>query len=250
MRLSQKVAIVTGGASGLGGATAECFAKEGAMVVVADVLEREGQEIRERIVKAGGTAVFVKLDVTDAVNWTNVVDETVATFGKLDILVNSAGVSGGAGEDVLDLSSWDRLMEINARGTFHGHRTAIPVMKAGGGGSIVNISSVAAIIGQDKIHAGYSASKGAVRSLTKSVAVQFGRDNIRVNSVHPGMMPPMRTSVAAANTEFRAKLLPSIPLGRAGVPNEVAYAVLFLASDEASYITGVELYVDGGFLAQ
>jgi NAD(P)-dependent dehydrogenase (short-subunit alcohol dehydrogenase family) len=141
-------------------------------------------------------------------------------------------------------------MAVNATGTFLGMKLAIPIMKKAGGGSIVNISSISGVTGQRGLHVGYNASKGAVRTLTKAAAVQHGRDNIRVNSVHPGLMPPMRTSGRTADPALRAKWIEnSVPMGRAGQVEEVANAVLFLASDEASYITGVELYVDGGFLA-
>jgi NAD(P)-dependent dehydrogenase (short-subunit alcohol dehydrogenase family) len=249
MRLEGKVAIVTGAASGMGAATARRFAREGAKVVVADMLEDEGRAVAQQIVAANGAGVFMKLDVTDEANWKDVVDATVAQFGRLDILVNNAGISGSAVEDTLDTMMWDRLMEVNGRGTFLGVKFAVPAMKASGGGSIVNLSSISGVVGQKRIHVAYNASKGAVRTLTKSAAVQFGEDRIRVNSIHPGVMPPMRTSGATADPAYRAKMLKAVPLGRAGEVDEVANAILFLASDEASYITGAELYVDGGYLA-
>ena len=249
MRLEGKVAIVTGAASGMGAATARRFAREGAKVVIADMLEEDGRAVAQQIVTANGAAEFMKLDVTDEANWKAVVDATVARFGKLDILVNNAGISGSAVEDVLDTMMWDKLMEVNGRGTFLGVKFAVPAMKAAGGGSIVNLSSISGVVGQKRIHVGYNASKGAVRTLTKSAAVQFGGDGIRVNSIHPGLMPPMRTSGATADPAFRAQMLKAVPLGRSGEADEVANAILFLASDEASYITGAELYVDGGYLA-
>ena len=249
MRLDGKVAIVTGAASGMGAATARRFAREGAKVVVADLLEDEGRAVAQQIVTANGAGEFMKLDVASEANWKAVVDATVAKFGRLDILVNNAGISGSAVEDVLDTKMWDRLMEVNGRGTFLGLKFAVPAMKAAGGGSIVNLSSISGVVGQNRIHVGYNASKGAVRTLTKSAAVQFGPDKIRVNSIHPGLMPPMRTSGATADPAFRGQMLKAVPLGRAGEIDEVANAILFLASDEASYITGAELYVDGGYLA-
>jgi NAD(P)-dependent dehydrogenase (short-subunit alcohol dehydrogenase family) len=249
MRLEGKVAIVTGAASGMGAATARRFGREGAKVVIADMLEDEGRAVAQQIVTANGAAEFMRLDVTDEANWKAVVDATVARFGRLDILVNNAGISGSAVTDTLDTMMWDRLMEVNGRGTFLGVKFAVPAMKVAGGGSIVNLSSISGVVGQNRIHVGYNASKGAVRTLTKSAAVQFGGDKIRVNSIHPGLMPPMRTSGATADPEFRAKMLKAVPLGRAGETDEVANAILFLASDEASYITGTELYVDGGYLA-
>ena len=249
MRLEDKVALITGAASGMGAAMARIFAREGAKVVVADVLEEEGRGVVADIIKANGAAVFRRLDVSSEAEWKAAVDATFAEFKRLDILVNDAGLSGSAVEDLFDTAAWDRLMAVNARGVFLGMKFVIPVMKAAGGGSIVNISSISGITGQHGIHVGYNASKGAVRTLTKAAAVQHGRDNIRVNSVHPGLMPPMRSSGRTANPEVRAQMLRQVPLGRAGRVEEVANAVLFLASDEASYITGAELYVDGGFLA-
>ena len=249
MRLEGKVAIITGAASGMGAATARRFGREGAKVVIADMLEDEGRAVAQQIVTANGAAEFLRLDVTDEANWKAVVDATVAKFGRLDILVNNAGISGSAVDDVLDTAMWDRLMQVNGRGTFLGVKFAVPAMREAGGGSIVNLSSISGVVGQNRIHVGYNASKGAVRTLTKSAAVQFGADKIRVNSIHPGLMPPMRTSGATADPTFRAKMLQAVPLGRAGEADEVANAILFLASDEASYITGAELYVDGGYLA-
>jgi len=249
MRLEGKVAIVTGAASGMGAATARRFAREGASVVIADMLEDEGHAVAQQIVTANGVGEFMKLDVANEANWKAVVDATLAKYGKLDILVNNAGISGSAVTDVLDTAMWDKLMEVNGRGTFLGVKFAVPAMKAAGGGSIVNLSSISGVVGQNRIHVGYNASKGAVRTLTKSAAVQFGADKIRVNSIHPGLMPAMRTSGATADPGFRAAMLKSVPLGRSGESDEVANAILFLASDEASYITGAELYVDGGYLA-
>jgi len=250
MRLEDKVALITGAASGMGASMARIFAREGAKVVVADQLDDDGQKIAADIVAANGTAVFRHLDVTDEANWKSVVDATVGEFGRLDILVNNAGISGSAVEDLFDTATWDKIMGVNARGVFFGMKYAIPEMRKAGGGSIVNISSISGVTGQRGIHAAYNASKGAVRTITKVGAVQQGRYNIRVNSIHPGLMPPMRTSGRTADPALRAKWIEEqVPLGRAGRVEEVANAALFLASDEASYITGAELYVDGGYLA-
>jgi NAD(P)-dependent dehydrogenase (short-subunit alcohol dehydrogenase family) len=249
MRLENKVALITGAASGMGASMARIFAREGAKVVVADVLEEEGKAVVAEITKANGAAIFQRLDVTSEAEWKAAVDTTVAEYGKLDILVNDAGLSGSAVEDLFDTAAWDLLMAVNARGVFLGMKFAIPIMKAAGGGSIVNISSISGITGQQQIHVAYNASKGAVRTLTKAAAVQHGADNIRVNSIHPGLMPPMRSSKRTADPEVRARMLRQVPMGRAGRPEEVANAVLFLSSDEASYVTGAELYVDGGYLA-
>lgn len=249
MRLAGKVAIISGAASGMGAATARRFAREGAAVVVADMLEDDGRAIADGITAAGGKALFMALNVTDEAGWKKVVEETVKAFGKLDILVNNAGISGSATNDMLDSALWHRVMEVNSTGVFLGTAASIPAMQKNGGGSIVNFSSISGVVGQTMVHMAYNASKGAVRTMTKATAVQYGKDNIRCNSVHPGLMPPMRTSGATADPATRAKMLKSVPMGRTGEVDEVANAVLFLASDEASYVTGTELYVDGGYLA-
>jgi NAD(P)-dependent dehydrogenase (short-subunit alcohol dehydrogenase family) len=249
MRLANKVAIITGAASGMGAATARRFGKEGAAVVVADMLEEEGRAVADSISSAGGKAVFMALDVTDEAGWKKVVDETVRAFGRVDILVNNAGISGTFDQDMLSTSAWDSLMNVNAKGVFLGMKHAVPAMQKAGGGSIVNISSISGFVGQTGVHMGYNASKGAVRIMTKTAAVQFASAGIRVNSVHPGFLPPMRTSKTSADPEWRAKMLKAVPMKREGRVEEVAHAVLFLASDEASYITGTELVVDGGYLA-
>lgn len=249
MRLAGKVAIVTGSANGMGEVEAQLFGKEGAKVVVADMSVEGGQKVAEAIAAAGGEARFVQIDVTSEDEWQETVKTAVATYGKLDILVNNAGISGTYQSDTLSTEAWDRVMAINSRGVFLGMKHAIPEMQRTGGGSIVNISSISGFVGQDGIHMAYNASKGAVRIMTKSAAVQYAKDNIRVNSVHPGIMPAMTTSVLTADPEMRAKMLAQVPMGREGQREEVGYAVLFLASDEASYITGTELVVDGGYLA-
>ncbi len=250
MRMKDKVALVTGAAGGMGAATARLFAREGAAaVVVADLLDKEGEAVVADIKKAGGTAQYVHLDVTDEAEWKSVVDKTVATHGGLDVLVNNAGISGSAEKDLYDTAAWNRLMGINATGVFLGMKYGIAAMKKRGKGSVINLSSISGIVGQGYIHVGYNASKGAVRLITKAAAAQHGRNNIRVNSVHPGLMPPMRTSGRTADPETRAKTLKGVPMGRAGEIDEVAYAILFLASDESSYVTGAELVVDGGWTA-
>jgi NAD(P)-dependent dehydrogenase (short-subunit alcohol dehydrogenase family) len=246
MRLKDKVAIVTGAAGGMGACTARLFAKEGAKVVLADMIDGDGQAVARDI---GNAAFYQHLDVTQESAWQGLIAATLKAFGKLDILVNNAGISG-SDPDLFDTDIWDRLMDINAKGVFLGMKMAVPEMRRNGGGSIVNISSISGFVGQRVVHMGYNASKGAVRLMTKAVAVQFARDNVRVNSVHPGVMPPMRTSKLTGDPEVRKKLINAIPMGRAGRIEEVANASLFLASDEASYITGTEIVVDGGFLAQ
>ncbi len=249
MRLKDKVAIVTGAASGMGAATARLFAQEGAKVVLADLLVSEGATLVEEIGAAGGEARFQKLDVTSEAEWDALVSDTIAAYGKVDILINNAGVSGSH-PDILNTNTWDEQMNINAKGVFLGMRAVIPTMQKSGGGSIVNTSSISGFVGQKFVHMGYNAAKGAVRLATKAAAVQFARENIRVNSVHPGIMPAMRTSKMTADPEVRAKMIRAVPAGREGKVEEVANANLFLASDESSYITGIEVPVDGGFLAQ
>ncbi len=248
MRLKDKIALVTGAASGMGESAARIFAREGAKVVVADVLEKEGHVVAASIVSAGGEAVFLRLDVSDEEQWRETVRETVERYGRLDVLVNNAGISGAV-PDRMNTEYFDKLMAVNARGTFLGMKYAIPEMQQAGGGAIVNLSSVSGFVGQEFVHMGYNGAKAAIRMMTKSAAVQYARDGIRVNSVHPGLMPPMRTSLTAADHKLREKVLESVPMRRHGHVEEAAYAILFLASDEASYITGTELVVDGGFLA-
>src|SRR6266446_2638888 len=251
MRMKDKVALVTGAASGMGAATARLFAREDAKAVfVADMLDKEGAAVVAEIGKTGGKAAFLHLDVTDETQWTAAIDKVLASEGQLDVLVNNAGISGSAEQDLYDTAAWERLMGVNATGVFLGMKHAIAAMKKGGRrGSVINLSSVSGIVGQANIHVGYNASKGAVRLITKAAAAQHGRDGIRINSVHPGLMPPMRTSGRTADPETRAKTLKGVPLGRAGEVDEVAYAILFLASDESSYVTGAELVVDGGWTA-
>ena len=248
MRLQDKVAIITGAASGMGAATARLFASEGAKVVVADVLEVEGNEIADAIKSNRGEARFQRLDVASEPDWAAAVAATLAAYGKLDVLINNAGVSG-SDPDRLSLATWDQQMRINATGVFLGMRAVIPVMQQAKRGAIVNISSISGIVGQQFVHMGYNAAKGAVRAMSKAAAVQLAKDGIRVNSVHPGLMPPMRSSQLSADPAIRERMLKAIPMRREGRVEEVAQANLFLASDEASYITGVELAVDGGFLA-
>jgi NAD(P)-dependent dehydrogenase (short-subunit alcohol dehydrogenase family) len=249
MRLSGKVALITGGASGMGQSEALIFAREGARVVVADVMELEGRQTADKIAAAGGQGRFQRLDVTNESEWQAAVAATVSAFGRLDVLVNNAGISGSFDPDTLSTSAWDRLMDVNAKGVFLGMKHGIGQMQKNGGGSIVNISSISGFVGQNAIHMAYNASKGAVRIMTKTAAVQYAKDGIRVNSVHPGMLPPMRSSKASADPAWRDKMIRAVPLKREGRVEEVAHAVLFLASDEASYITGTELVVDGGYLA-
>ena len=249
MRLEGKVALISGAARGMGAEEARIFAREGAKVIIGDISQDEGKAVEAQIAEAGGQAIFVTLDVTKEDDWTNAVDQAVTRFGKLDVLVNNAGISSRAFTDDIGIDAWDKIMEVNSKGVFLGTRAAIPKMLEAGGGSIINISSIMGLVGSAGGHPAYNASKGAVRIFTKAIAVRHGKDNIRVNSVHPGFMPPMSSGVAY-DQEQRRQSLEQTPMGRAGRVEEVANAVLFLASDEASYITGAELAVDGGYTAK
>ena len=249
MRLEGKVALISGGARGMGAEEARIFAREGAKVVSGDISEDEGKAVEAQISEAGGQALFVRLDVTRESDWTSAVDQAVSRFGKLDVLVNNAGISSRAFTDDIGIDAWDKIMEVNSKGVFLGTRAAVPMMLEAGGGSIINISSIMGLVGSAGGHPAYNASKGAVRIFSKAMAVRHGKDNIRVNSVHPGFMPPMASGIAY-DQEQRRGSLEQTPLGREGRIEEVANAVLFLASDEASYITGAELAVDGGFTAK
>ena len=249
-RFDGKVALVTGGAFGMGAATSRLMAEQGARVAIGDLLETEGQGVASDIRAAGGEALFIRLDVTSEADWKSAMGAITDAFGRLDILVNNAGISGSAYDDQGDVDAWDVLMRVNATGPYLGTQYASAEMIRNGGGAIVNISSISGIVGQGYIHPGYNASKGAVRAMTKQSADRLARHGIRVNSVHPGIMPPMRTSGVTADPEQRRKILERhVPMRRAGEVIEVAMAVAFLASDEASYITGAELPVDGGYLA-
>jgi NAD(P)-dependent dehydrogenase (short-subunit alcohol dehydrogenase family) len=247
MRLKDKVAIITGGAHGMGGVEARLFAAEGAKVVIADVLQAEGDAIGAEINESQRPARFVKTDVTSETDWNRLIAATISAFGRVDILVNNAGISGSSVGDADGLAGWQRLLDVNATSVFLGTKLAAAAMIETGGGSVVNISSIMGIVGGDESHPGYCASKAAVRNYTKAAAVRYGPHNVRVNSVHPGYLPPM---LNATNAGGRAAKIEQTPLRRLGKPIEVAYGVLFLASDEASFITGAELVIDGGFIAK
>ena len=248
MRLEGKVAIITGAAGGMGAEEARLFAREGAKVIIADVLDDEGKKVEAEIAEAGGEATYVRINVTSEHSWERLIAETISLYGKLDILVNNAGVSSSSEGRQAGPRRMKRIMDVNATGVFLGTKYAVQQMRETGGGSIVNISSIMGFVGGEGGHPAYHASKGAVRIFTKAMAVQYGADNIRVNSVHPGFMPPMRTS--APDTAMREEQVRLTPLRRTGETIEVANGVLFLASDDASFITGTELVIDGGFIAR
>ncbi len=250
MRLEGKVVFISGGAQGMGAAEARLFAAEGAMVAIGDVLEEEGRRVAAQIGEAGGKAIFLALDVTSESQWQDAIAATVAEFGKLDILVNNAGIGGHGTVENTTVADWDRVMDINAKGVFLGTKSAIPELRRAGGGSIINISSQLGLVGVDNSSPQYQASKGAVRLLTKSTAIQYAGEGIRANSVHPGPIVTPMTEAGRADPERNELTLSRIPLGRHGEPSDVAYGVLFLASDESSFMTGSELVIDGGWTAQ
>ena len=234
----------------MGAAEARLFAREGAKVVIGDVLDDEGRQTEAAINEFGGECLYVHLDVTSEESWGSAVAETVNRFGKLDILVNNAGVVSRVPLEDLNVDEWDRVMDINSKGVFLGTKAAIPEMRRSGGGSIVNISSISGIAGQSYVSAVYNASKGAVRIFTKSTAIQYASEGIRANSIHPGPIDTPMTAFRQGDPQAVANSIGRIPLGRTGVPDDVAYGVLYLASDESSFVTGSELVIDGGFIAQ
>jgi 3(or 17)beta-hydroxysteroid dehydrogenase len=250
MRLQDKVALISGGARGMGAVEARLFAKEGAKVTIGDVLEDEGRKLEAEINAAGGEALFVRLDVTREADWQQAVEATVTRFGKLDVLVNNAGISGRGRVEDTSIEEWNRVMEVNATGVFLGSKLAIPAMRRSGGGSIINISSQLGLVGTDHSSPQYQASKGAVRLLTKATAIQYAGEGIRANSVHPGPIVTPMTEAARADPERYTLMLSRIPLGCYGQPEDVAYGVLYLASDESRWVTGSELVIDGGWTAQ
>jgi NAD(P)-dependent dehydrogenase (short-subunit alcohol dehydrogenase family) len=247
MRLKDKVAIITGGAHGMGEAEARLFAAEGAKIVVADILAADAEAVVAAIRAGGGEATAAKIDVTSEAEWAGLIAGTVTSYGRLDILVNNAGISGSSVGDPDGLDGWHRIIAVNQTSVFLGTKLAAEQMAKTGGGSIVNISSIMGFVGSASGHPAYHASKGAVRIYSKAAAVRYGPLGVRVNTVHPGYMPPM---LNATNAGERADKIALTPLRRIGQPIEVAYGVLFLASDEASFVTGTELVIDGGYLAQ
>ena len=250
-RLEGKVAIISGGARGQGETEAKMFVREGAKVMLGDVLDDVGRKVEAEIRESGAEVTYLHLDVTREDDWRTAVGQAVNRYGKLDILVNNAGILIRRGIEDTTEEIWDRIMDVNAKGVLWGVKHAVPAMRQAGGGSIVNISSIAGLVADPGGgSASYTASKGAVRLLTKSAAVQYAREGIRCNSVHPG---PIDTDMIRDTLTDPARVeerLKRIPLGRVGTSEDVAYGVLFLASDESSFITGSELVIDGGITAQ
>ncbi len=256
MRLEGKVALISGGARGQGAEEARLFASEGAKVVIGDILDEEGRQVEAQINEAGGECVYIRLNVTSEADWQQAVNTTTSRFGKLDVLVNNAGIGGSRSADgrsvpLEDLTSeqWDQVQDVNTKGVFLGTKYAIPEMRKAGGGSIINISSIYGLVGSPGSFS-YHASKGAVRIFTKATAIQCAGDGIRANSVHPGFIDTPMTESLRTDPERRANLVGRTPLNRIGTTEDIAYGVLFLASDESSFMTGSELVIDGGFTAQ
>jgi len=254
MRLEEKVAVITGGASGMGKATALLFAKEGAKVVVSDINEQGGESVVEEIRKKGSDAIFVYADVAEEESVKNMIRKTVERYGTLDVLFNNAGIPSPLIKTTdITVKVWDRMMAVNQRGVFLGCKYAVPVMLKNEGGSIINTASGSGLRG-DTLHAHYSVSKGGVVLFTKALAKEVAPHNIRVNCVCPGIIDtPMSLRFTEGGDRPSEKLqeetIQRIPLGRLGTPEEVASVVLFLASEESSYVTGAALPVEGGLLA-
>ena len=234
----------------MGAAEARMFSREGAKVVIGDLLDTEGRQVEAEINETGGECVFVHLDVTQESEWQRAVETAVSRFGKLDVLVNNAGIVRRTSLEDTSIEDWDLVMAVNAKGVFLGTKAAIPEMRKAGGGSIINISSTAGFTGDTITQPSYNASKGAVRIFTKSAAIQYAKEGIRVNSVHPGAIDTLMAGERLTNPELQQRILDKTPLGRTAQPEEVAYGVLFLASDESSFMTGSELVIDGGWTAQ
>lgn len=249
-RLDGKVALISGGARGQGATEARLFAREGAKVVFGDILDEAGRQVEAEMRAAGGEATYVHLDVTNEDHWRTAVDSAVQRYDKLNILVNNAGILLRKAIEEMTVEEWDRIMAINLKGVFLGTKYAIPAMRRAGGGSIINISSTAGLVGSPGGSSAYIATKGGVRLFTKATAIQHAKDKIRCNSVHPGPIATEMIKDTLENPDLWAQRLRRLPLGRAGTPEDVAYGVLYLASDESSYVTGSELVIDGGTTAE
>ena len=247
-RLDGKVALISGGARGQGATEAKLFVQEGARVVFGDILDEEGRQVEAAIRAAGGDATYVHLDVTNEASWRAAVATAEQTYGKLNILVNNAGIYIRKRIEETTEDDLDQILAVNVKGVFLGTKHAIPAMRRAGSGSIINISSTAGLVGNPNGSPAYTATKGAVRLFTKATAVQHARDNIRCNSVHPGPIETAMLQEAAGGLE--AAYRQRVPLGRFGTTEDIAYGVLYLASDESSFVTGSELVIDGGSTAQ
>ena len=249
-RLDGKVVLISGGARGQGATEAKMIASEGAKVVFGDILDDEGKMVEAEISEVGHEATYVHLDVTKEADWKAAVDTAVDRYGKLDILVNNAGILIRKSIEETTEEEWDRIMAINAKGVFLGTKQAIPAMRLAGGGSIVNISSTAGLVGSLDGSPSYTATKGAVRLFTKATAIQYAKENIRCNSVHPGPIDTVMINDTLIDPVRRERRMQRLPLKRIGTTEDIAYGVLYLASDESSFVTGAELVIDGGTTAE
>lgn len=254
-RLENKVCIVTGGSNGIGKATCQRLAEEGAKVAITDVADEDGQSLRDQITQSGGTAEYWHLDVTDESAVKKVFDEVADKLGGVDVVVNNAGIAGAdKPTDEISSQEWQKVMDVNVNGVFYCTKAAIPHMRSNGGGSIVNLSSIYGIVGAPDIPP-YHASKGAVREMSKTDAILYAKEGIRVNSVHPGFIwTPLVKAMAEASEDgaeaFRAHLDGLHPVGHVGEPEDIAAGVAYLASDDAKFVTGSELVIDGGYTAR
>lgn len=249
LSLNGRVALVTGAARGIGASAARELADAGASIVLTDVLDAEGKALADELRGAGRQATYLHLDVADEKQWRDVVDAAVTLYGRLDILVNNAGIATMSDVEAETLEGWNRLIAINQTGVWLGMKAVIPSMRAVGGGSIVNLSSIFGAVGGFGGSIAYHASKGAVRLMTKNAALHCAKEGIRVNSVHPGFIDtPLIEQVKGTPAE--QAILANTPMGRLGRPDEIGAVITFLASDAASYMTGSEVYVDGGWTAQ
>lgn len=249
-RLDGKVALISGGARGQGATEGRMMAQEGAKVVLGDILDEQGRAVEAEIRAAGGAATYVHLNVTSESDWQSAVQTAESTYGGLHVLVNNAGILIRATIEETTEDDFDRIMAVNVKGVFLGTKHAIPVMRRAGGGSIINISSVAGLVGSPGETAAYSATKGGVRLFTKSTAIQHASDNIRCNSVHPGPIATDMIKDMLEDPEQWEQRMRRLPLKRPGRPEDIAYGVIYLASDESSYVTGAELVIDGGTTAE
>ena len=254
-RVKDKVAIVTGGALGLGKADALLLAQEGAKVVVTDIKAEEGAEVVAAIEKAGGEALFITHDVGSEEDWARVITQTEKAFGRVDVVVNNAGLGTNGTAENTSLEQWHKILRVNLDGVFLGTKYAIEAMKKNGGGSIINLSSIEGLVGDPNL-AAYNASKGGVRLFTKSAALHCAKSGygIRVNSIHPGYIwtPMVEEALGSqGDVETGRKALDALhPLGHLGEPDDIAWGVVFLASEESKFMTGSELVIDGGYTAQ
>jgi len=249
-RLDGKVALISGGARGQGATETTMFVREGAKVVFGDVLDDEGRKVEAEVRAAGGEATYVHLNVTSEADWQAAVETAERRYGKVDVLVNNAGILIRKSIEETTAEDWDRIMAVNVKGVFLGTRAAIPAMRRAGGGSIINISSTAGLVGSPYGSSAYTATKGAVRLFTKATAIQHAKDRIRCNSVHPGPIETDMLRDTLSDPVLREERLNRVPLHRIGRVEDVAYGVLYLASDESSFVTGSELVIDGGTTAQ